>query len=142
MRRRRGFLLEVQHHAESLYGLTESAALYQSCVMLASAVIVDLSAVKVCWEALRLRSFRFSLSWILSSTLATCGKTEICLKSLFISMDFMGLGGTSAIFLFFVLRPLSRGVLSLLAQAGFFILILFRLYFFNIHNHQRITGGW
>ena len=62
-----------------LYTLPESVALYQSCVMLASAVIVDLSAVKACWEALRLRSFRFSLSWILSSTLETCGKSEICL---------------------------------------------------------------
>ena len=60
--------------------------------MLASAVIVDLSAVKACWEALRLRSFRFSLSWILSSTLATCGKTEICLKSLFIFIGLSTLG--------------------------------------------------
>ena len=38
-----------------------------------------LSAVQACCEAFRLRSFSFTLSWILSSTFGTCGKTEICL---------------------------------------------------------------
>ena len=84
--RSKAFRKSTKTTCTPLYGLSESVSLYQSYVMLASALIVDLSAVKACWEALRLRSFRFSLSWILSSTLANCGKTEICLKSLFISV--------------------------------------------------------
>ena len=69
-----------------------SVALYQSCLMLASAVTVDLPLVNACCEALILRSLWLSFNCVFSRTLATCGSTEICLKSVFMSAGLVTFG--------------------------------------------------
>ena len=62
-----------------------SVALNQSCVVHARAVTVDLSRRNACWLSAISGSCLFKSSWNLSSNFATCGRTDICLKSLFMS---------------------------------------------------------
>ena len=66
---------------------SRSVALNQSCVVHPRAVTVDLPLRNACWLSAISSSCLFRSSWNLSSSFATCGKTDICLKSLFISWN-------------------------------------------------------